>query len=298
MTSTPPSSKLGRTGFFGDRSSQFRGECDPDGLTGDVPCPSACLTAVSFTTPGGLAGPCEIVDVGESGPMFVTNRGPIWPTGIGEPGGSGASRRACTSKNPGVECDACADSEGALKRARSGDSLVSRECAVVDPEPYCECLGVSVAPSVVNDANGSSPMSDAVLSRTEPPPLRKEVGGPRPPPLPLGPMTSSTIRLRSTALDAFTSGSTSALGCPGGGQTASRKIEPDSARTPMRCGAAAPGGRLLGVPARYGSIGVPVMDGPGEASWKSRESGERPGTGLGLVCVAERECVWEETETG
>ena len=51
----------------------------------------------------------------------------------------------------------------------------------------------------------------------------------------VGPMTSSTMRPRSTAL-ATRSGSTRLLFSPGGGQTASRKIEPDSERMPSRCG--------------------------------------------------------------
>ncbi len=226
MRSIPLSSKLGRIGFFGDRSSQFLGAVAVGGLTGDCACPHVCCTVAVLSDE--LSGACAIVDVGDSGGlMFVTNNGPIFPAGIGDPGGSGASRRGCDSKNPGVDCDAGLDSNGVLNRS-SGASLVSRECEV---EPYCEWAGVIGPGRVVMDANGSSPMSDALLSAPASPP-RNELGGARPPAV--GPMTSSTMRLRSTALDAFTSGSTSALGCPGGGQTASRKMEPVSARIPSR----------------------------------------------------------------
>lgn len=50
-------------------------------------------------------------------------------------------------------------------------------------------------------------------------------------------MTSSTILVKSTWLLPTNIGSTIRLASPGGGQTASRKIEPDSdARRPMICG--------------------------------------------------------------
>lgn len=57
-------SKLARTIFFGERSSQLRG----------------CADAVAGGDPG------DTVSAGDSGPMFVTNSGPILGIGTGEPG--------------------------------------------------------------------------------------------------------------------------------------------------------------------------------------------------------------------
>ncbi len=49
------------------------------------------------------------------------------------------------------------------------------------------------------------------------------------------------------------------------------------------------------MPSRCGSIGGPTTDMTGEVSWKSRESGERPGTALDVAFV----CVCEDaTEAG
>ena len=59
-----------------------------------------------------------------------------------------------------------------------------------------------------------------------------------------------------------------------------------------------PGG-WLGVAARCGSMGAPMSEGPGDAAWNSRASGDAPGAGPGLGFVSERVCVRvEATETG
>ena len=99
---------------------------------GDVVCPSACCCECVSV------GECEIVDDGDSGPMFVTNSGPMLGGGIGDPGGSGAELGVRDSKKP-----------GALRFAfgSSGVSLVSRECVW----------------RFESDAKGSSPTSDVVL---------------------------------------------------------------------------------------------------------------------------------------
>lgn len=141
---------------------------------------------------------------------------------------------------------------------------------------------------VERDAKGSSPMSDAVL------PLALAPCGPRnalggcAADIALGPMISSMIRLRSTALAALR-GSTRLLCSLGGGQTASRKMEPVSARMPRRCGTVGPPSALpeLGVGDRYRSMGEAESDGPGEPAWKSRERGDRPGAGLSLMMERE-----------
>ena len=255
---------LGRVTFFGERSSQLRGcvVAVAGGLVtvGDVVCPSACCCECVSV------GECEIVDDGDSGPMFVTNSGPMLGGGIGDPGGSGAELGVRDSKKP-----------GALRFAfgSSGVSLVSRECVW----------------RFESDAKGSSPTSDVVLPlslpRRTPCAPRNALGGCGcEAEVGLGPMTSSMILLRSTA-DAAFSGSTRLLGWPGGGQTASRKMDPVSARMPRRWGTAAPAGRplALGVGARCGSMGAAMSDGPGEEALKSRESGDRPG----LSFVMERE---------
>lgn len=116
--------------------------------------------------------------------------------GIGDPGGSGVSRPRA-SKKPGVE-------EATL--GRSGASLVSRECVT---EPGRDMV------SIESEAKGSSPTSDDELSLAVPGPVWNALGGRRAPepaaaaaPA-VGPMTSSTMLLRSTEFDAFTMGSTS-----------------------------------------------------------------------------------------
>ena len=220
---------LVRDTFFGDLSSQFFGCTLPVGLlcVGDVTCPSACCAANDC---GGLPG--EIVDDGDSGPMFVTNKGPIPGGGIGDPGTSRESRGREASKYPRDWDGLTAEEVG-----RSGASLVSRECATD---------GGWEIESIESDANGSSPTREDELAFAVPGPARNEVGGgarpgpaaaapaPTAAPAVLGPMTSSMMRLRSTEFDALTIGSTSTLGWPGGGQTDSRKIEPVSERMPRR----------------------------------------------------------------
>ena len=63
-----------------------------------------------------------------------------------------------------------------------------------------------------------------------------------------GPITSSTIFPKFTDDDASVSGSTNRLASPGGGHTASWKMEPDSeARRPRRCGDGALRDWMLGV---------------------------------------------------
>lgn len=63
-----------------------------------------------------------------------------------------------------------------------------------------------------------------------------------------GPITSSTIFPKFTDDDASVSGSTNRLASPGGGHTASWKMEPDSeARKPRRCGDGALRDWMLGV---------------------------------------------------
>ena len=238
-------------------------------------CPSACCAA---NVDGGLPGERVDGEPGDIGPMFVTKSGPMPGGGIGEPG---TVLKRSLSLFGGTwskyALGAVTETEGcgwAAFGGRRGVSLVSRECAA---------LGARDALSMGNDANGSSPTSDDVLLAA-PPRGRMRPGGGRPcaaavPALPPGPMTSSTIRLRSTALDALVMGSTSCTF--GGGHTASRKMEPVSAeRIPMRWGIWAPGGSppRLGVGDRCGSIGDPNSD--GEALWNERVIGDAPGPGV------------------
>ena len=106
---------LGRVTFFGERSSQLRGcvVAVAGGLVtvGDVVCPSACCCECVNV------GECEIVDDGDSGPMFVTNSAPNFGAGIGDPGAFGTSS---LSANPGTR--------GVGLFGSSGASLASREC--------------------------------------------------------------------------------------------------------------------------------------------------------------------------
>lgn len=94
---------LGRGSFFGERCSQFRDCASGVVNVGEEAC---CCTRV---------GDWEIVDEGDSGPIFVTNNGPIRGAGRGDPGASGVALR---SKNPGT----------LWFFDRRGVSLVSREC--------------------------------------------------------------------------------------------------------------------------------------------------------------------------
>ena len=195
VTSTAlSSSMLGRAGFFGERCSQLRGAVPVVVGDADTACPSACCCA----SVGDV-----IVDDGDKGPMFVTNSAPNFGAGIGDPGAFGTSSRSLPM-NPGRV--------GVGLFGRSGASEASREC-------------VSVAA-----AKGSSPRrSDVALARAS----RCDDGDGAPRCEVGEPMTSSTMRLRSTAL-ATRSGSIRVLFSLGGGHTASRKIEPDSERMPSR----------------------------------------------------------------